>query len=212
MCAHACTDLRAGLHGVHACAHPGQAACVCTPNTRGCARVRTPSAGAIRGGGQPGGQSGQPFWGGGGGTAPNPSATGGGVMETLPWPWGAPCPPWPHKAYVSLGAQLQAWGGRSRWLQSGTGALPAAVRCQPPPRLGWRCHAICSPRLAPPPRHWASCHTAQPSLAGGLALPRGIFLWDGEEGRAGGGCGRIQSCCAACPYSLGDLQPLEELG
>lgn len=150
--------------------------------------------------------------GGGGGTAPNPSATGGGVMETLPWPWGAPCPPWPHKAYVSLGAQLQAWGGRSRWLQSGTGALPAAVRCQPPPRLGWRCHAICSPRLAPPPRHWASCHTAQPSLAGGLALPRGIFLWDGEEGRAGGGCGRIQSCCAACPYSLGDLQPLEELG
>lgn len=90
-----------------------------------------------------------------------------------------------------------------------------SARCGPVPTAS-------SPRLAvprnllsslgPPPRHWASCHTAQPSLAGGLALPRGIFLWDGEEGRAGGGCGRIQSCCAACPYSLGDLQPLEELG
>lgn len=114
---------------------------------------------------------------------------------------GCPVSPWPPAPVVFLGDQPPAWGGRSRWPQSGTGALPAAGQCQPPPRLGWQCHAICSARLAslrPPPGHRASCHAAQPSLA----LPAGIFPWGEERGGGAGSHPALPRCtkglCSPC--------------
>lgn len=133
-------------------------------------------------------------------------------METLPWPWGAPCPPWPHKAYVSLGAQLQAWGGRSRWLQSGTGALPAAVRCQPPPRLGWRCHAICSPRLAPPPGTGHRAILPSQAWPGAWLFPEGFFSGMGKRGGRGGDAAASSPAVLRAPIPWGICSPWRNWG
>ena len=106
------------------------------------------------------------------------SRAGGGVCVCVcdrdaAVPVGCPWVPSPRRGAAGAGGCNLAPGlcppraGANRLLASAGGATQSAL-------LAW------------PPRHRASCHAAQPSLAGGLALPARIFPWDGEAGAMGG--------------------------
>lgn len=204
-----------GSEGGGVCAHTEctrvrtqdrQTARVCTRvhRTHGCAH--TQRGGDTKLGDSRVGRAGIPCWGGGDGDAAVPV--------------GCPGVPQPH-----------AWGGGGRWLQSGTGgSARLRGRCQTPPRLGCRCHAICSPRLVPSSPSAAPSRSPPPSplppQAPGIvprcpAKPgrgpgssrRDFSLgWGRSRGWGGGVAASSPPSAPPLHRSRGISQPLWELG